>query len=308
MPNNKASGPSKISYEMLKHLSGDALDFFLLLANSYLSRGDIPADWREAVVYPIPKSHDFDAQLKNTRSITLLETVCKCVVKVVTNRLSHLLADNKILQGHNFAGLPDLWIVSQDISKAFDSMDLNMLKLALEKLHFPALLVRFILNLFTRRNNKIITCYGDTPRYRVRVGIDQGEIISPLLWVIYLDPLLAVLNQEASDPFLLKSSALLDYSPMEFEQHSLPVSHLTFLDDSTLIASSKSGIEDQLSITAEFYTLNNVQANSAKYVLLFSSDSFSVISFGLFPSPLINNNTLTLTSFALTTSFRFLGV
>ncbi|PKB93847.1 hypothetical protein RhiirA5_440165 [Rhizophagus irregularis] len=62
---------------------------------------------------------------------------------------------------------------------------------------------------------------------------------------------------------------------MEFEQHSLPVSHLTFLDDSTLIASSKSGIEDQLSITAEFYTLNNVQANSAKYVLLFSSDSFS---------------------------------
>ncbi|PKK75746.1 hypothetical protein RhiirC2_707879, partial [Rhizophagus irregularis] len=37
MPNNKASGPSKISYEMLKHLSGDALDFSLLLANTCLS-------------------------------------------------------------------------------------------------------------------------------------------------------------------------------------------------------------------------------------------------------------------------------
>ncbi|EXX66240.1 hypothetical protein RirG_125730 [Rhizophagus irregularis DAOM 197198w] len=66
MPNNKASGPSKISYEMIKHLSGEALDFSLLLANTCLSRGDIPADWREAVVYPIPKPHDFDAQLKNT--------------------------------------------------------------------------------------------------------------------------------------------------------------------------------------------------------------------------------------------------
>ncbi|CAB4413084.1 unnamed protein product [Rhizophagus irregularis] len=333
MPNNKASGPSKISYEMLKHLSGDALEFSLLLANSCLSRGDIPADWREAVVYPIPKPHDFDAQLKNTRSITLLETVRKCVVKVVTNRLSRLLADNKILQGGNFAGLPggstdvpikmldaiihqhkynpsddqELWIVSQDISKAFDSMDLNMLKLALERLQFPALLVRFILNLFTRRNNKIITCHGDTPRYRVRVGIDQGEIISPLLWVIYLDPLLTVLNHEASDPFILKSSALLDYSPLEFEQHSLPVSHLTFMDDSTLIASSKSGIEDRLSITAEFYTLNNVQANSAKYVLLSSSNPSSVVSFAIFPSPLVSNNILTLTSLALNTSFRFLG-
>ncbi|CAB4413040.1 unnamed protein product [Rhizophagus irregularis] len=312
MPNNKASGPSKISYEMLKHLSGDALEFSLLLANSCLSRGDIPADWREAVVYPIPKPHDFDAQLKNTRPITLLETVRKCVVKVVTNRLSRLLADNKILQGGNFAGLPgrstdvpikmldaiihqhkydssddqELWIVSQDISKAFDSMDLNMLKLALERLQFPAPLVR----------------------YRVRVGIDQGEIISPLLWVIYLDPLLTVLNQEASDPFILKSSALLDYSPLEFEQHSLPVSHLTFMDDSTLIASSKSGIEDRLSITAEFYTLNNVQANSAKYVLLSSSNPSSVVSFAISPSPLVSNSILTLTSLALNTSFRFLGV
>ncbi|EXX58615.1 hypothetical protein RIR_jg9104.t1 [Rhizophagus irregularis DAOM 181602=DAOM 197198] len=303
MPNNKASGPSKISYEMIKHLSGDALDFSLLLANTCLSRDDIPADWREAVIYPVPKPHDFDAQLKNTRPITLLETVRKCVVKVITNRLFNILADHKILQGSNFAGLPggstdvpikmldaiihqqkydstddqELWIVSQDISKAFDSMDLNMLKLALDRLHIPALLVRFILNLFTRRNNKIITCHGNTAAYRVRVGIDQGEIISPLLWVIYLDPLLTVLNREARDPFILKSSALLNYSPLEFEQHSLPISHLTFMDDSTLIASSKSGIEDRLSITAEFYTLNNVQANSAKYVLLSSSSPSSKI-------------------------------
>ncbi|GET59783.1 reverse transcriptase family protein [Rhizophagus irregularis DAOM 181602=DAOM 197198] len=317
MPNNKASGPSKISYEMIKHLSGEALDFSLLLANTCLSRGDIPANWREAVVYPIPKPHDFDAQLKNTRPITLLETVQKCVVKVVTNRLSNILADNKILQGGNFAGLPggstdvpikmldaiihqqkhdstddqELWIISQDISKAFDSMDLNMLKLALDRLHIP-----------------IITCHGDTAAYRVRVGIDQGEIISPLLWVIYLDPLLTVLNQEARDPFILKSSALLNYSPLEFEQHSLPISHLTFMDDSTLIASSKSGIEDRLSIAAEFYTLNNVQANSAKYVLLSSSSPSSKITFELSPSSLVSDSSLSFSSLPLNTSFHFLGV
>ncbi|CAB4420692.1 unnamed protein product [Rhizophagus irregularis] len=193
-----------------------------------------------------------------------------------------------IIHQHKYDSSDDqeLWIVSQDIFKAFDSMDLNMLKLALERLHFPALLVRFILNLFTRRNNKIITCHGDTSRYGLRV----------------------VLNQEASDPFLLKSSALLDYSPLDFEQHSLPVSHLTFMDDSTLIASSKSGIKDRLSITAEFYTLNNVQANSAKYVLLSSSNPSSVVSFNISPSSLVSNITLTLTSLALNTSFRFLEV
>ncbi|GET59532.1 hypothetical protein RIR_jg1385.t3 [Rhizophagus irregularis DAOM 181602=DAOM 197198] len=334
MPNNKASGPSKISYEILKHLTGEAFNLSLILANACLIHGDIPADWREALVYSIPKPHEFDAQLKNTRPITLLETVRKCVVKVVTTRLSKILADNQVLQGGNFAGLPggstdipikmldaiihqrrfdktddqDLWIVSQDISKAFDSIDLNMLRLALIRLHIPSLLIKFIINLFTRRNNKIITHYGDTPGYRVRIGIDQGEIISPLLWVIYLDPLLTTLNREACDPFILKSSALLDYSPIEYEQHNLPVSHITFMDDSTLIASSKQGIEDRLSITAEFYTLNNTQANSAKYILLSSEQFSQTIVFDISPSPLTTSHTLTLKALALSTSFRFLGV
>ncbi|EXX55892.1 hypothetical protein RirG_221150 [Rhizophagus irregularis DAOM 197198w] len=182
-----------------------------------------------------------------------------------------------------------------------------MLKLALIRLHIPSLLIKFIINLFTRRNNKIITHYGDTIGYRVRIGIDQGEIISPLLWVIYLDPLLTTLNQEACDPFILKSSALLDYSPIEYEQHNLPVSHITFMDDSTLIASSKRGIEDRLSITAEFYTLNNTQANSAKYILLSSEQFSQTVVFDLFPSPLISICTLTLKALALSTSFHFLA-
>ncbi|GBC18419.1 hypothetical protein GLOIN_2v1785090 [Rhizophagus irregularis DAOM 181602=DAOM 197198] len=66
MPNNKASGPFKISYEMLKHLTGETFNLSLVLANACLIHGDIPADWREALVYPIPKPHEFDAQLKNT--------------------------------------------------------------------------------------------------------------------------------------------------------------------------------------------------------------------------------------------------
>ncbi|EXX72775.1 hypothetical protein GLOIN_2v1790829 [Rhizophagus irregularis DAOM 181602=DAOM 197198] len=183
-----------------------------------------------------------------------------------------------------------------------------MLKLALIRLHIPSLLIKFIINLFTLRNNKIITHYGDTSRYRVRIGIDQGEIISPLLWVIYLDPLLTTLNREVCDPFILKSSALMDYSLIEYEQYNLPVSHITFMDDSTLIASSKRGIKDRLSITAEFYTLNNTQANSAKYILLSSEQFSQTVVFDLFPSPLISTSTFTLKALALSTSFRFLGV
>ncbi|EXX61862.1 hypothetical protein RirG_167200 [Rhizophagus irregularis DAOM 197198w] len=62
MSNNKASGPSKISYEMLKHLTGEAFNLSPVLANACLiHHGDIPADWREVFVYSIPRPHEFDA-------------------------------------------------------------------------------------------------------------------------------------------------------------------------------------------------------------------------------------------------------
>ncbi|GET62843.1 hypothetical protein GLOIN_2v1790829 [Rhizophagus irregularis DAOM 181602=DAOM 197198] len=271
MPNNKASGPSKISYEMLKYLTEEAFNLSLILANACLIHGDIPANWPDNQIL---QGGNFAGLLGRSTDIPI-----KMLDAIIYQRRFDKTDDQ------------ELWIVSQDISKAFDSIDLNMLRLALICLHIPSLLIKFIINLFTRRNNKIITHHGDTSGYRVRI-----------------DPLLTTLNREACDPFILKSSALLDYSPIEYEQQNLPVSHITFMDDSTLIASSKRGIEDCLSITAEFYTLNITQANSAKYILLSSEQFSQTIVFDLFPSPLIPICSLTLKALALSKSFRFLGV
>jgi hypothetical protein len=127
-----------------------------------------------ANVYPIPKPHEFEGLLKNIRPITLLETARKLLVKILYLRLSKILASHHVFQDGNFAGLPGsstappitildqllrncrfvnfdspLWIVSQDISKAFDLIDLNMLRLFLLCLKFPVSLIQLLLNLFT---------------------------------------------------------------------------------------------------------------------------------------------------------------
>src|SRR5204863_157997 len=240
--------------------------------------------------FPIPKPQEWEAQLQNTRPITLLETMRKCFVKVLNNRLSSILTSHQVLQGGNYAGLPggscqipihtldtlikdandnkkSLWILSQDISKAFDSIDLNMLQLAMQRLKFPALFIQLILSLFTNRYNRIVTCHGTTDRYRVKIGIDQGEVISPLLWVIYLDPLLTELRASASAPYTYSSTSLTSVYPRKFDESSYNFTNLTFMDDSTLIASSKEGLESLLTVTEEFYYLNNTSANHSKYVL-----------------------------------------
>ncbi|PKY35855.1 hypothetical protein RhiirB3_457371, partial [Rhizophagus irregularis] len=73
MPNDKASGPSMITYEMLKHLGSNTSALVLILVQSCFRTADIPDLWRQAMVFPIPKPHEWKCQLKNTRPITLLE-------------------------------------------------------------------------------------------------------------------------------------------------------------------------------------------------------------------------------------------
>ncbi|EXX58057.1 hypothetical protein RirG_201400 [Rhizophagus irregularis DAOM 197198w] len=367
MPNDKAPGPSMISYEMLKHLGPSASALLFNLICACLSNANIPDLWRQATVFPIPKPHEWKCQLKNTRPITLLEVIRKALVKLFYNRLAPLLASHHVLQGGNFAGLPGgschdpiitlesiihdsvvtkqpLWILSQDISKAFDSVDLSMLRFALQRLRLPQNAIQFLLSLFMSRSNHVITAHGLrvsirsgfirflsgyrlvhskpkfietlhglTPPYRVRIGIDQGEVISPLLWIIYLDPLLTTLRNEKKAPYCLVSPlAPCTVSSNSCSPDVLEINNLVFMDDSTLISSSKEGMEHMLSITEEFYCLNNTSANHNKYVLatnaVVAPRDLSPIAFNLSISSLNSTPNIIVTPISMSSSFRFLGV
>jgi hypothetical protein len=155
-------------------------------------------------VYPIPKPKPWEYNLNHTRLITLLEYPRKALIKLINSRLLAILAKNNVLKGNNFAGLPfrstfepinildnikydaafhhnDLWILFQDMSKAYDRVNLGMLIRALTRLHLPMTFVQLIISIFTPRFNQIFTVHGNTDAYYVLSGIDQGEIISPIL-------------------------------------------------------------------------------------------------------------------------------
>jgi hypothetical protein len=77
LPLNKATGPSGISYEMIKHLGPNMTKALITFLNACIRFNDIPSAWREANVYPIPKSKEWKCNLNNTRSIPLLEVLRK---------------------------------------------------------------------------------------------------------------------------------------------------------------------------------------------------------------------------------------
>src|ERR1051325_10405271 len=169
-------------------------------------------------MFPIPKPKDWNFNINITRPILLLKCGRKLIVKIFTNRLSHICNEHQVLQGLNFAALKggstatpihtinnimedareskkELWIAFQDMAKAFDSVGLYPLRKALERICIPATAIDFIINLFDQRNIKVITAHGLSNGFVAQDGIDQGEVISPLLWRIFYDPLLCSIQR-----------------------------------------------------------------------------------------------------------------
>ena len=119
----------------------------------------------------------------------------------------------------------ELWILMQDMSKAYDLVNRNNLAKALKRIKLPNLFVDFIANSLKNRTNQIITDFGFTESYKVGNGIDQGEIMSPLLWIIYYDPLFAKIekiNQEKNIGYKL-----------DYNDQCINITDLAYMDDST---------------------------------------------------------------------------
>ncbi|EXX73879.1 hypothetical protein RirG_056370 [Rhizophagus irregularis DAOM 197198w] len=284
--------------------------------NSCLVFSDIPEDWRLASIGPIPKLHEFECLLKNTRPITLLETARKLLVKIITDRLSRVLTQHQVLTGDNFAGLPGSSVNTPinilDVQNNLGGMyNLSMLRLCFDRLKFPSKLSDFIISLFTSRKNRILTPFGKTESYNLLINIDQGEVISPLLWTIYFDPLLTELSSSANSPYIWSSGIPANILNINNNVDvAVPITQLTYMDDSTLIASSLSGLEQLLSIARDFYFLNNITANFLKYKLVFLSAVNNLISFHLtleIPNHL-SSMSFSLQALKLSSSFQFLGV
>ena len=76
------------------------------------------------------------------------------------------------------------------MSKAYDSVNIELLKKSFKHIQIPQLLINILINLLTDWQNRVITNLGLTNSYTVKNGIEQGETITPLLWRIYYDPLI----------------------------------------------------------------------------------------------------------------------
>ncbi len=135
------------------------------------------------------------------------------------------------------------------------------------RLKIPSTFIDLILSFFTRHSNAIITSSLITTLYDMKVGIDQDEVIFPLLWTIYYDPLFCRIK-DLQQKYSVSVNRLVSIDPLQYEQLKVECNLLGYLDDTTWIASSKAELEKILHIANSFYTFMNIKVNKQKSILM----------------------------------------
>jgi hypothetical protein len=203
-----ATGPKKDSYEMLQH-GGPALhDVLLNLYNLFYNHSTLPKPTLESIIALIHKKAD-KTLLANYRPVTLSSCFLKVFEKILESRLMEILrlknSMNKLqiccrdtagsidaleLVLESLHSEPFLIMCSIDLSKAFDRVDHDILFHKLLQKGIDGKLLRAIMATYRGHKTSVRIGNYESRATELKAGVKQGSILSPILFVIFMDELL----------------------------------------------------------------------------------------------------------------------
>ena len=206
--NGKAPGCDIIPNEIYKTGNKAMVCRLTKLFNTAYSTGRIPEEWGKAEICPIYKQKGDYLKCENYRGISLMCHVAKLYESVLEARLRRATEDKLGPWQHGFrkvVGTCDmifalrqliekhwefskpLYIAFLDLEKAFDRIPRGNLWQALNTYEIPMDLQRAIESTYKVCMSKVNTQMGGGKWFDTKSGVRQGSILSPLLFILYMD-------------------------------------------------------------------------------------------------------------------------
>lgn len=209
---NKSPGPDGVPNEVLRCLPEEVHVAMHTLMQVMWIKARTPARWAQSKTVLLYKKGD-PLEVKNYRPIALANTTYKLWTGLIAAAVAEFAEEQHVLSSVQEGFRPhrntdrqlqnmlhlledaaltaqDLYVMYIDFSSAFNTIDHDKLLMIMYDLGFPDDAIQVVRDLYRTAATRVDTRHGSTPSISVERGTLQGDTLSPLLFIIFLEPLL----------------------------------------------------------------------------------------------------------------------
>ena len=251
MKSGKAPGLDGFPVECLKKDGMAVFEWQVRLLNLSFEMGVVLIDWRGACIVPLYKGNGDKCECSNLRGISLLSVVGKLFGRVLIKKvragtegairekqcgfrqgrgcMDQVFAVRQLCEKYLANGKDVFWAF-MDLEKAYGTIDRHGMWQRLRMYGVGGKLLKAVQSFIVDSRECVQVGNDASEWFPVNVGLRQGCVMSPWLFIVYMDGVVRELNVRV----LVKGLELLSANGGRFE-----INQLLFADDTALVADSE---------------------------------------------------------------------
>jgi hypothetical protein len=265
---NKSPGSDGIIAEMLQAGGEKLVHQIHKLCNKAWDEGTIPGEWGKSILVPIPKKGDH-SECSNYRTISLINHTGKVLLIVLLNRLKQQLDPHLSEEQAGFRKdrstihqILTLRLLAEkakrhgkkiyncfiDFQKAFDTIKHKIIWAVLQSYGVEKKMITLLQKIYKKAQSAVRIGKDRGDWFQTDVGTRQGDPLSPLLFITYLE---RVMDQVKQNTCGVNISGII-------------VNNLRFADDIDLIDEEYSSLQNQTELVREAAEQAGLTVNTNK--------------------------------------------